>query len=460
VPEARYVIAAGDFGGFVVFVDASGNVSVENGISATGGNQIVTFNTTTISIDPGDFQNQVDGGAAVNWIIPRVADVFGPADLFVLPGTSYAMRVGYYGQFPFSIDQNGFITLETSISATAAGNTMHFNTETVLIDPNTYQGVWAVSRVIGYVTGAQALNLVPGFGYRITGLSQADFFDVDNPCAVNPETLVLGGETFTLSCGAPDSDNDGVPDDADICPNGDDNIDGDGDLVPDDCDTCPLDADNDADGDGVCGDVDSCPGADDGIDTDLDGFPDGDPNALPPVFCDVCPLDPFNDADDDGVCGNLDNCPIVANSNQANNDGDQVGDACDADDDNDGVCDDGQDNFDCVAGPDNCPLDANNDQADFDNDSIGDTCDIDDDADGVVDAADSCPTTAFGASVDGEGCAIADLCPCENSWKNHGSYVRCVAHAANDFFGLGLITETEHGDILSVAGQSDCGNKK
>ncbi len=47
----------------------------------------------------------------------------------------------------------------------------------------------------------------------------------------------------------------------------------------------------------------------------------------------------FPDADVDGIADGSDNCPNVANPNQENYDGDGQGDACDADDDNDGVPD-------------------------------------------------------------------------------------------------------------------------
>ena len=47
----------------------------------------------------------------------------------------------------------------------------------------------------------------------------------------------------------------------------------------------------------------------------------------------------FADADVDGVEDSADNCPNTANGDQANYDGDSQGDACDADDDNDGVLD-------------------------------------------------------------------------------------------------------------------------
>jgi hypothetical protein len=61
---------------------------------------------------------------------------------------------------------------------------------------------------------------------------------------------------------------DGVGDACDVCPGGDDNIDGDGDGTPDACDVCP--------------------GGDDTLDTDGDGIPDA---------CDPCPDVPGTECD-------------------------------------------------------------------------------------------------------------------------------------------------------------------
>lgn len=76
---------------------------------------------------------------------------------------------------------------------------------------------------------------------------------------------------------------------------------------------------------------------------------------------------PFVDSDNDGVSDVLDNCPSVPNEDQANSDGaNDGGDACDDDDDNDGIPDEN---------PDNCRTVSNTDQTDSDGDGVGNACD-------------------------------------------------------------------------------------
>ena len=69
-------------------------------------------------------------------------------------------------------------------------------------------------------------------------------------------------------------------------------------------------------------------------------------------------------------------------------------------------------------------------------------------------------TTSLGDVVNAEGCSIDDMCACDDEWKNHGQYIRCVAQAAGDLVDAGLITEAEKDDIVMDAAESDCGSKK
>ena len=129
------------------------------------------------------------------------------------------------------------------------------------------------------------------------------------------------------------------------------------------------------------------------------------------------------DMDNDGIPDINDNCPSDSNPTQANTDFDSQGDACDSDDDNDGLTD----NF-----PDNCPRggeynwtstqDTTNPSAstDWDNDGCkDDTEDLDDDNDLIVDTNDLCPWTGYNpprptwvsdqaTDVDGDGCRDSD----------------------------------------------------
>jgi hypothetical protein len=128
-------------------------------------------------------------------------------------------------------------------------------------------------------------------------------------------------DTHGIAFSREDSDNDGIPDSEDNCPEtkNPEQLDDDGDGVGNKCDT------DGGEGGGGSGD----------------------------------------DQDGDGYADSNDNCPSVPNRDQIDSNDDGVGDACD--DDGDGVRN----------GQDNCPDTPNPDQVDSDNDGEGDACDSD-----------------------------------------------------------------------------------
>jgi len=248
----------------------------------------------------------------------------------------------------------------------------------------------------------------------------APTIDLDEETQRQLEVLGYVDLSEDTSTDRDDYDGDGILDDADNClrkknPQQED-IDGDG--VGNMCDNCfqvanPGNEDRDEDWIG-----DAC---DDCIDRDWDGY--GNPR-----FSNSCKED---------------NCPALFNPDQADADADGVGDLCDADDDNDG-CKDTVDpspripRFDrdgdgMGADCDNCPGIANKDQADTDGDALGDVCDPDGDNDGICDpgksgpvctGSDNCariPNADQKDTYPPLGNGIGDACDCEGDFNCDGS---------------------------------------
>ncbi len=185
----------------------------------------------------------------------------------------------------------------------------------------------------------------------------------------DPFVRGFAGIVFEPSVG--DRDGDGIPDDADRCPDEKEDKDG-----FEDEDGCP---DLDNDGDGIPDLIDQCPD----LAEDKNGFEDED----------GCP-DATRDRDGDGILDHEDQCPDDAEDR----DGWEDDDGCpDLDNDRDGLVDT----------EDECP----NDPEDIDGHEDEDGCpDPDNDGDGIIDYEDDCPNEKedFDGDRDEDGCPEDD----------------------------------------------------
>ncbi len=315
--------------------------------------------------------------------------------------------------------------------------------------------------------------------------------DADSDGVSNLQEYIQGSNPSIPNNSSSDTDGDGRIDVLDNCPStaNANQADGDNDGIGDVCDT-------DRDNDGVGNSSDAFPDDNsESIDTDGDGTgnnadTDDDDDGMSDAYETLYGLNPLDatdassdsdgdgqtnlqeylastnplldnadttDTDGDGTVDVMDNCPTDANPTQTDNDSDRLGDACDSDDDNDGLPDsyelsvgldsnnasdaqsdtdgDGRSNIqeyydgtdpnisnassqdtdvDSVAdNQDNCPSVANADQTDTDSDGDGDICDDDDDNDGMPDSFELLyqlnPTDASDASGDPDADNITNL---------------------------------------------------
>ena len=179
----------------------------------------------------------------------------------------------------------------------------------------------------------------------------------------------------------------------------------------------------DTDEDGVMDVYDNCPQVPNPEQGDLDHDGSGD-------LCDLCTdtdLDSYGNPGFAATTCPIDNCPDLYNPEQTDVDGDGVGDACDAciDSDADGF---GDPSFPLNTCPiDNCPQEYNPDQLDVDENGVGDACESccrdrvgDANGSGTEEPTIGDISTMIDAKFISENCVVLIACPAEADVNQSG----------------------------------------
>ena len=509
-----YRLNVGYYGSANFHINEDGTVNTLSPDSLVAAGSTVTFNNTTLEIDPADYL----GSYA---LFGASAGLRYSSSLVLVPGVKYAMEIGLNG-IGFNLDAAGNVeVLSIPEAVNVEANKITFNTASITVDPAGYKGAYYLRRGNGTFYTMQNVVLVRGITTRIVfgnidriaitldSLGNLAPTNRDDVLDINGNTVTFNNIDVEIAASGADfqldpylagdvSILDGETTTVTLVPNlrfhvrvrqlNDVNTNIANILtVQSPCAAVPGSHEY------SIGDITgvltySCPSLI--VDMDEDSIPDESDNCPTVANTDQLDMDEDGegdacdpDIDGDTVENINDNCPTSANTDQADLDHDGLGNACDSDIDGDGVqdtadncpltpnagqgnsdsdtqgdaCDNDDDNDNVLDTADNCPVTPNTNQSDIDADGEGDMCDGDRDGDGIENTADQCTATPADSAVDMNGCNgaqfIAMVCVADD-YKNHGQYVSCVTKAAKEAVSLGLIDKKEKSTFVTEAAQS------
>lgn len=190
--------------GFRFDLDASGNVTVPNGVSAVGGANTLSLNSMTVTVDPRDYAQNSNAALAVRFI-----HVFPPKQIgtvVLVPGVdNYPLIAGALTSttgFRFDLSASGAVSVQNGISAQGGQQSLALNTTDIFVDPGSFAGFWEV-RFAHRQMGAGVTRLPPSVTYLMVADGASSSFSVLDPCAVDPSSLSLNSATLDMSCTPP-----------------------------------------------------------------------------------------------------------------------------------------------------------------------------------------------------------------------------------------------------------------
>ena len=168
-------------------VDAAGVVTSQNTVAMSAAGSTLTFNTTTVNVDPAAYTGRYSFNQKDN------AFASGARSVVLMPGlNNYLIDIENAVSLRFNVDAAGVVTSQNTVAMSAAGATLTFNTTTVNVDPNGYSGTYSFNQKDPvFASGVRDVILMPGLSNYIIdirhGLNARFSVDADG----NPDPSIL-----------------------------------------------------------------------------------------------------------------------------------------------------------------------------------------------------------------------------------------------------------------------------
>ncbi len=219
IPNVNYTILVGFQRAFSVAVDANGNVTVPNGVSAVGGARSFTLNTRLVTIDPGSYSLNTNGAFAIRFVHSfSPAPTGGAQQVYLVPGTApYRLVLGPIGGFAgffITVDENGLTEAVNGVSATSGTDYLLVNTIPISVDLRDYAMNNIAAAAIRFVhsfqagvVGPQTVHLAPGgdnYQFVVGALTGPQIFtfqisETGNVVTTNGVSAIGGNGTLDLN---------------------------------------------------------------------------------------------------------------------------------------------------------------------------------------------------------------------------------------------------------------------